>query len=286
MTKDIIVSGWQNYELLDCGSGWKFERFNQYKIIRPEPIAIWEPKEHKASWRKSADFEFEPTSKTSGKWKNYTNADPSWVLNYGNNDGLDLSFSIELTKFKHIGVFPEQSAHWDFVYEQCKERKSPKVLNLFAYTGGASLAAKAGGADVVHLDSIKQVVSWARKNQELSGLKDIRWMIEDAMKYIEKCANKNIEYDGIILDPPAYGLGAKGERWVLSEQLEKIVELVMKVCPKGFICMNTYSLGFSSYTIKNMASRFNSRKVEFGELVLESKAKQYLSTGNYLRILK
>lgn len=283
MTNDIIVKGWKDYELIDCGAGWKYERFGKNKLIRPEPLAIWKPNQNRSNWRKEADFEFEPTSKHSGVWKNYTNADNSWVLNYSNKSGLDLNFSIQLTKFKHIGIFPEQCAHWDFIFEECQKKDQPKVLNLFAYTGGASLAAKAGGADVIHLDSIKQVVSWARKNQELSGLKDIRWMIEDAMKYVDKCARKGIRYDGIILDPPAFGLGANGERWVLNEQLENIVEKVKEICPSGFVCMNTYSLGFSSYTIKNMAHRFNQKNIDFGELVLQSGQGQYISTGNFLR---
>lgn len=285
MSKDLLVKGWEQYELIDCGSGWKYERFGKFRLIRPEPHAIWSPKETINEWRKNANFEFKPTSKQSGLWKNYTNAPKNWQLNYNNKEGLSLTFNIQLTKFKHIGIFPEQSTHWDFIYDTCKKLKQPKVLNLFAYTGGASLAAKAAGADVIHLDSVRQVVSWAKENQESSGLKDIRWMIEDAMKYVDKCYKKGVQYDGIILDPPAYGIGANGERWKLNEQIENIILKASEISKNGFLCLNTYAHNFSSYALLNMYLNSKNNKVTSGELVIQSSHKHILSTGNYLRVL-
>ena len=242
---------WKDYELLDSGNGEKLERFGRYILIRPEPKALWTPSMSAGEWKRLAHVHFRPGAgfgkagkEDSGTWDKLREMEDQWYIRYGgwnavasghagtsaaSTAGPSFSLRLGLTAFKHVGVFPEQAPNWEFIYRKVQALRgkaglhadeaaaAPKVLNLFAYTGGASLAAKAAGADVTHLDSVRQVVSWARGNMERSGLDGIRWVVEDAMKFASREAKRGRLYDGIILDPPAYGHGPDGEKWKLDE---------------------------------------------------------------------
>lgn len=279
---------WKDYELIDCGKFEKLERFGQFILQRPEPQAVWQPKLSEAKWQELQHARFVPQGSHKGQWEKTGLLKDQWALKY-ETKYLDLQFKLSLTAFKHVGVFPEQAANWDYISYQVSRMKiqSPKVLNLFAYTGGASIAAKAAGADVVHVDSVRQVVSWAKENMEASALKDIRWTVEDALKFSEREARRGHVYNGIILDPPAYGIGANGERWKLEEQIDHLLGVLKNILhPKDhFFLINTYSLGFSSLIIKNLLEYHfpKAKNIECGELALKSSQNQWLPLGVFGR---
>ena len=263
---------WKDYELLDSGCGEKLERFGSVVMARPEPKALWDKSLTEAEWRRLSQVAFKLASadgksggqngkgsaksgaiEDRGTWERHKKIDDQWYISYpGLQDGLKFRLRLGLTAFKHVGVFPEQAPNWEFIYSQVRrlasENYRPKVLNLFAYTGGASLAAKAAGADVTHLDSIKQVVTWARGNMEASGMDGIRWIVEDAMKFVQREERRGNLYDGIILDPPAYGHGPNGEKWKLDESLFGLLKGVAHILkPKdSFMVLNLYSNGYSA----------------------------------------
>ena len=276
-------SSWKDYELIDSGAGAKLERFGSYVLSRPEPKALWDKSLSDAEWRRMAHTSFTPGAgfgkagkEDSGTWNRLRKMDDQWWIGYGNTDGLRMDLRLGLTSFKHVGVFPEQAPNWDYIYRQTgalKERlgRAPRVLNLFAYTGGASLAAKVAGADVTHLDSVRQVVTWARGNMEHSGLEGIRWVVEDAMKFARREAKRGNRYDGIILDPPAYGHGPDGEKWKLDECLFEMLRTVGQILSPqdAFMILNLYSNGFSALlgeTVVRQAMRVGT--LESGELAL------------------
>lgn len=280
-----------HYELLDCGNSEKLERFGEYITIRPEPQAIWDKTLPEHEWKKLAHVKFEGTGSRTGKWTKLKPIPDNWNLHYKNGD-LNISFSLALTGFKHVGIFPEQAVNWEFIYKSLKACKAeqPKFLNLFAYTGGASLAAKAAGADATHVDSIKQVVSWARRNMELSKLDNIRWVVEDAVKFARREVKRGNKYNGIILDPPAFGHGPDGESWVLEKQLNDLLkDVLMLLDPKEhFLIINTYSLGFSALIVENIIQKIANNiglkvKLEAGELYLPAKSGVKLPLGVYCR---
>ena len=276
-------SSWKDYELIDSGAGAKLERFGSYVLSRPEPKALWDKSLSDAEWRRMAHTSFTPGAgfgkagkEDSGTWNRLRKMDDQWWIGYGNTDGLRMDLRLGLMSFKHVGVFPEQAPNWDYIYRQTgalKERlgRAPRVLNLFAYTGGASLAAKVAGADVTHLDSVRQVVTWARGNMEHSGLEGIRWVVEDAMKFARREAKRGNRYDGIILDPPAYGHGPDGEKWKLDECLFEMLRTVGQILSPqdAFMVLNLYSNGFSALlgeTVVRQAMRIGT--LESGELAL------------------
>lgn len=278
---------WQEYELLDCGNFEKLERFGELVLIRPEPQALWQPIWPDSEWKKMAHGRFEQQGSNSGKWVALKKQLPeNWQLSYKSRH-LDLRFRLALTAFKHVGVFPEQADNWEYIYRQVRAMGTgARVLNLFAYTGGASLAAKQAGADVIHLDSVKQVVSWSRQNMELSNLKDIRWLVEDARKFVQREVKRGRTYHGIMLDPPAYGLGPNGERWKLEEQLGPMMEDVFQLLDpeKHFLVLNAYSLGLSSLILQNfLAPRYKADQFETGELFLEARSGIKLPLGVFGR---
>ena len=262
---------WKDYELVDSGDGEKLERFGNYYMIRPEPKALWVKTMPAGEWERMAHTRFRPGAgfakagkEDSGTWERLKRTDDQWYIKYhGAQKGLDFSLRLGLTSFKHVGVFPEQSSNWEYIYRETSKlvenaRKNPsasgvaadgrpKVLNLFAYTGGASLAAKAAGADVTHLDSVRQVVTWAHGNQDASRLDGIRWVVEDAMKFAKREAKRGNVYQGIILDPPAYGHGTDGEKWKLDECLFEMMKTVNTILApeNSFLVLNLYSNGFS-----------------------------------------
>ena len=299
---------WNDYELVDSGHFEKLERFGRYYMSRPEPKALWDKSMSDAEWDRTVHVKFRPGAgfgkagkEDSGTWEKRKKMDDQWVIRYhGAHGGPDLSLRLGLTAFKHVGVFPEQAPNWEYIFRNTSElvRKAsaeglpkPKVLNLFAYTGAASLAAKAAGADVTHLDSVRQVVTWARNNMELSHLDNIRWVVEDALKFARREARRGNVYQGIILDPPAYGHGPDGEKWKLDECLNDIMKCVAAIlAPKdSFMVLNLYSNGYSAVlgeTVVRQAFGLpaDCPGLECGELVLHDSFGKNLPLSIFVRL--
>ncbi|MCQ2187793.1 MAG: class I SAM-dependent methyltransferase [Bacteroidales bacterium] len=289
-------SNWKDYELLDSGRGEKLERFGAYVLARPEPKALWDKSMSEDQWRRLMHTSFTPGAgfgkagkEDSGTWNRHRKMDDQWYISYpGLQDGLKFDLRLGLTSFKHVGVFPEQAPNWEWIFNHARAQERPKVLNLFAYTGGASLAAKAAGADVTHLDSVRQVVTWARGNMEHSGMDGIRWIVEDAMKFARREAKRGNLYDGIILDPPAYGHGPDGEKWKLDECLFEMLRTVNSILkPKdSWVVLNLYSNGFSAALGETVVKQaFTGLKhVESGELALSDKFGKVLPLSIVVRL--
>jgi 23S rRNA (cytosine1962-C5)-methyltransferase len=295
-----------DYELIDCGNFEKLERFGKYILIRPEPQAVWSKQLSEKEWSKLAHVRFKQRSSSSGTWEKMKEMPERWMIEFGvkmaevnqTSSGYrtTLTFKLALTSFKHVGIFPEQAVNWDYIYEcivhaKRKENSSEiKVLNLFAYTGAASLVAKAAGADVTHLDSVKQVVSWARENMALSNLNDIRWVVEDAMTYVKREVKRGKKYHGIILDPPAYGHGTDGKSWKLEDNILEMMKSVKQLLNERnhFLLLNVYSLGFSPLIIENLFRELypSGEKFETGEIYLGSREGQKLPLGVFGRCCK
>lgn len=284
---------WKDYQLIDCGNFEKLERFGKIVMARPEPKAIWDKSLSEDEWNRLMHTRFAPGAgfgkagkEDSGTWKRVKRIDDQWFINYSGYGAEGPSFRLRLglTSFKHVGVFPEQAPNWEYIYSHTKAlvekakaegRPTPKVLNLFAYTGAASLAAKAAGADVTHLDSVRQVVTWAKGNMENSGLDNIRWVVEDALKFARREAKRGNVYQGIILDPPAYGHGPDGEKWKLDECLNDMLKCVSAILAPtdSFMVLNLYSNGFSAVlgeTVvrQNFCLKTGFKEIQSGELVL------------------
>jgi 23S rRNA (cytosine1962-C5)-methyltransferase len=285
----LTPTRWEEYELIDCGNFEKLERFGEYILIRPEPQAVWNKKLSEEEWSQMHHIRFKGRSATTGEWiKKSANIPDRWHISYKTED-MDIKFRLGLTSFKHVGIFPEQAANWDYIAKALKAMKTPnpKFLNLFAYTGGATLAACAAGADATHVDSIRQVVTWAHDNMELSGLKDIRWTIEDALKFVKREVKRGKKYNGIILDPPAYGNGPNGEKWKLEDNINEMIhDISQLMAEEHFLILNTYSLGFSSLIVENLLhSAFpTAHNIQVGELYLQATEENKLPLGVWGRL--
>ncbi|GAB3305160.1 class I SAM-dependent methyltransferase [Hymenobacter tenuis] len=287
----LTTSPWADYELIDAGNFEKLERFGKHILARPEPQAIWDPHLSAAEWqRANATFTREKGSQERGQWKIKPGTPEQWVIGYERPDGLKLRFRLGMSSFKHVGLFPEQDPNWQFIYEQTRKRRAtqPRVLNLFAYTGAATLAARAAGADVTHLDSVKQVNFWARENMEASGLDGVRWLVEDAMKYVRREVKRGSKYQGLILDPPAYGRGPNGEKWQLEDELNEMLKLCKELLdPQDhFFLINLYSLGFSALILENLVHEIfpdARQNREIGEIYLHDAAARKLPLGTFCR---
>ena len=274
---------WQDYELIDCGDFEKLERFGNYITIRPEPQAVWKKRYAYSEWEKLAHVKFVPKSSSSGDWKSFKKMPDQWTINYplGNTQ---ITLRLGLTSFKHVGVFPEQACNWDVIYNFLVDLEKPKFLNLFAYTGGASIAARASGADVTHVDSIKQVVSWANENMQNSNLDNIRWIVDDALKFVKKEIRRGNFYQSIILDPPSFGHGPNGEKWKLEDNIAEMIEGVLQLLDTNqhLLILNAYSLGFSALVPENLLKPFankNKSELSIGELYLNAKSGVKLPLG-------
>jgi 23S rRNA (cytosine1962-C5)-methyltransferase len=290
MIQLLTPEHWKTYRLIDSGNFEKLEKFGDFILSRPEPQAVWDKSIPEAEWQKmaSAFFKKEKNNPEKGQWELKKGMPERWFINYKQGQ-FELSFKLALSSFKHVGIFPEQATNWDYIYQKLKSLAQPqaKVLNLFAYTGGASLAAKRAGAEVVHVDSVKQVVSWARENMEASGLDNIRWIVDDALKFVKREVKRGNIYQGIILDPPAYGRGPDGEKWVLEENINELLKLCSQLLDKQhhFFILNLYSLGFSALIVDNLVQNCFGKITypEYGELFLADQFNKRLPLGVFYR---
>ncbi len=288
----LEAKNWKDYELLDSGDGLKLERFGKYIFARPESQAMWRRALSPREWD-SAHAVFQPTAEESGgHWVEKKKLPEKWEMNYPLPHTEGLSFSVMTTPGRHLGVFPEVAAHWDFMAEKIQERGGkPNVLNLFGYTGLASLAAAAAGASVTHVDASKKSVAWARENQALSGLseKPIRWIVEDAMKYVEREARRGVKYDGIILDPPKFGRGPKGEVWEVYKSLPSLLESCRACLSENplFVIVTVYAVRASAIHVAQAVDEMMKKykgDLESGELVTREKsANRLLSQAVYAK---
>ena len=245
-----IADGWEDYELLDCGGGEKLERWGKQILVRPDPQAIWETPHTNRGWR-NAQGRYHRSSSGGGHWDK-DKLPESWVVGY-----KDLKFQVKPMNFKHTGLFPEQAVNWDFAREKIKNAERPiRVLNLFAYTGGATVACAAAGAQVCHVDAAKGMVNWARENARVSGLSDapVRWIIDDALKFVQREARRGRFYDGILMDPPSYGRGPGGEVWKLENELYGLAKACSEALSDDplFFLINSYTTGFQASVLSNM----------------------------------
>ena len=263
----LSPSDWKDYELIDAGSERKLERFGSFICIRPEPKALWDPAGHELWGRAHALYQRDNTG--GGRWAFKTRLADSWQISW-----KDLNFIVKPTGFKHMGIFPEQAALWQFIINKIKSAHRPiKVLNLFAYTGGSTLAAAHAGASVTHLDASKDVLTWARENAVASGLdaKPIRWIPEDALTFIQREIKRGNRYDAIIMDPPKFGRGTKNEVWKIEEDLPKIIKLCRELLSPNplFFILNAYAVSYSSVTLGNILFQVMSKykgQIIHGEL--------------------
>jgi 23S rRNA (cytosine1962-C5)-methyltransferase len=298
----LEAKNWQDYELLDSGDGLKLERFGKYIFARPESQAMWSRALPQKDWD-AAHAVFQPTAEESGgHWVEKKNLPAKWEMKYPltlipnpSGEGLgmrDLTFSVMTTPGRHLGVFPEVASHWDFMAGLVQRENRPvRVLNLFGYTGLASLAAAAAGAQVTHVDASKKSVGWARENQVLSGLseKPIRWIVEDAIKYMQREEKRGTKYDGIILDPPKFGRGPKGEVWEVYKSLPNLFE-ICRACLSDnplFVIATLYAVRASAIHVAQALDEMmkkHSGNMDSGELVTrETSANRLLSQAVYAR---
>jgi 23S rRNA (cytosine1962-C5)-methyltransferase len=291
----ISPTSWTDYELIDSGNFEKLERFGAYHLIRPEPQALWSPSLSADEWKRIATAHFTREQKDNfrfgedvkGGWKKYKTMPDSWDIKYKYNS-LSLSLRLALTNFGHVGLFPEQGANWNFAYDAISSwgLQSPKVLNLFAYTGAASVVAKSAGADVTHVDASRPGLNWANQNMQMNSRDNIRWVHEDALKFVKREAKRGKKYNGIIMDPPPYGRGPEGEKWTLEEKLNELIGLSSELleAKNSFFVLSMYAVGLSSFVGMNVAkSHFNIAEPEFGEFLLPSKKGNDLPMGTFLR---
>ena len=283
---------WKDYALLDSGDGLKLERFGKYIFVRPESQAMWK-RTLDSEW-KNAHAVFQPTGEESGgHWDFKKKVDEQWEMHYPLPHSVNgLKFKVMTTPGRHLGVFPEVASHWDYMADLVKKADSqPKVLNLFGYTGLASLAAASAGAQVTHVDASKKSVSWARENQELSGLSDkpIRWIVDDASKFVQREARRGVKYDGIILDPPKFGRGPKGEVWEVYKSLPDLLASCRECLSNKplFVITTVYAVRASAIHVaqamEDMMNGFGG-KIDMGELVTrEQSAGRLLSQAVYAR---
>ena len=281
----IISKDWKDYEILDMANGEKLERWGNIILIRPDPQIIWKNKSKPELW-KNAHAHYHRSKSGGGSWEYLKKIPESWQISY-----KDLTFNLKPMGFKHTGLFPEQAANWDFMIDRIKNAGRPiKVLNLFAYTGGASVACSYAGASVCHVDSSKGMTSWAKENVASSGLSDnpVRFIIDDVIKFVQREIRRGNKYDAIVMDPPSYGRGANGEVWNIEESLYTLVELCTQVLSDKplFFLINSYTTGLAPTILSNVLSLTIKKKgkISSGEIGLPMKdSKLVLPCGIYGR---
>ncbi len=293
--KLLYPASWKDYELIDSGNFEKLERFGKYTLIRPEPQALWQKVLSEEEWKKlgTARFareqsdNFRVTDEVKGGWKRSPGMPESWQVNYKHGK-LDLALRLALTGFGHVGIFPEQGENWNFIYDTISQWgiEKPKVLNLFAYTGAASVVARGAGADVIHVDASRPGLNWANQNMQINGLTDIRWVYEDALKYVKREVKRGNRHHGIIMDPPPYGRGPEGEKWTLQEKLNELIYLSSQLLEKknSFFILSMYAVGLSAIVGLNVVTtHFEKKDPEYGEFYLKSKNGRDLPMGTFVR---
>lgn len=280
-----------NYELVDSGDGEKLERFGNVIVRRPDPQALWHKKRNEEEWEK-ADARF-MAGTGKGTWKFNREISKIWSISF-DEINFELRFPISHNAFKHIGVFPEQYENWKWIGDTIKRSKNkfqtPSILNLFAYTGGATIAALQAGASVTHVDASVGAIDWAKRNAELSEAsnKPVRWMVDDARKFVEKEIRRGVRYHGVILDPPSYGKGPKKEVWNIERDFLPLLESIKKVLHNEpmFVLLNGYSAGYSALAyaenLADLKKKFGG-ELEAGELSIEDQAKRNLPSGIFAR---
>ncbi len=279
----LTTRGLDDYRLIDSGHGRKLERFGALTLDRPEEQAIWTPKLAKADWEKAdAIFTGDVDEEGAGRWKRRAGLEESWLCRHG-----ALTFSCRFTSFRHVGAFPEQAAHWSFMRGRLLQAGgTPSLLNLFGYTGLASLVAAEAGAEVTHVDASRKAIAWARDNQVLSKLEDrpIRWIVDDAPKFVAREARRGRRYDGILLDPPKFGRGPKNEVWELFQNLPEMLRLCRELLkPGGFLILTAYAIRASFLSLQRLSEELLGRGVESGELALEEESGGLLATSLFSR---
>ena len=256
-----IASDWKDYEILDMANGEKLEKWNNIYLIRPDPQIIWKEKSYPEKW-KQANARYNRSSSGGGNWQRYKKIPDAWQVKY-----KDLTFNIKPMGFKHTGLFPEQAVNWDWMINKIKNAgREIKVLNLFAYTGGATVACSYAGASVCHVDSSKGMVTWAKENVASSGLADrpVRYIIDDVTKFVQREIRRGNKYDAIIMDPPSYGRGKNGEVWQFENNIADLVELCSQVLSDKqlFFLINSYTTGMSPKVLENILSLTINKKYE------------------------
>jgi 23S rRNA (cytosine1962-C5)-methyltransferase len=285
--KILVTEAEKDYELLDSGQGQKLERYGSVVLSRPDPQALWKKSLPESEWKK-AEAHFIPADEKNKKanWKINPDVPKQWDITFG-----DLKFKIKPSSFKHTGLFPEQRENWKWIGEKVKGKEKPKILNLFGYTGGATLAAAKAGAEVVHIDGSKVALTWAKENAELSGLKDkpIRWILDDALAFVDREVRRSNTYDGIIMDPPSFGRGPNGEIWKIEEKLLPLLDGCKKLLTPSplFILMNGYASGYSALSYHHALAELmkdSHGTIEAGELAIrESASTRLLPAGIFAR---
>jgi 23S rRNA (cytosine1962-C5)-methyltransferase len=286
---------WKEYELIDSGDFEKLERFGKYTLIRPEPQAIWKKVLTDEQWKNLAHAKFVREQKdkfrftddVKGGWSKQPQMPESWEIGYQYKE-MKLTLRLALTGFGHVGIFPEQGSNWNFIYDTIRNWTvpQPKILNLFAYTGAASVVARTAGAQVVHCDASRPGLNWANQNMQLNNLTDIRWVYEDALKFVRREVKRGNRYNGIIMDPPPYGRGPDGEKWTLQEQLDEFIRLGSQLLEKeqSFFILSMYAVGLSTTVGYNVVKTYlDATRMEWGELFLKSSHDRDLPMGTFLR---
>ncbi len=282
-----VANKWQDYEILDMANGEKLERWGNITLIRPDPQIIWKEKTFPEKWKK-ADARYVRSSSGGGNWSYKNKLPKSWKITYN-----ELTFNVKPMGFKHTGLFPEQAVNWDWMMNKIQNSKREiKVLNLFAYTGGATVACLKAGASVCHVDSSKGMCEWAKENVTSSGLRErpVRFLIDDVVKFVNREIRRGNKYDGIIMDPPSYGRGANGEVWKFEENIAPLIELCMNVLSEKplFFLINSYTTGISSQVLENLLRLYMPKKAKgkfsHGEIGLPmTNSKLILPCGIYGR---
>ncbi len=261
----LLADKWKDYELIDMGNGEKLERWGDIVLRRPDPQVMWPIQKESGLW-KNPHGHYHRSSRGGGQWEAKKKYPEKWTISY-----KELKFNISPTGFKHTGLFPEQAANWDWSMEKIRNANRPiKVLNLFAYTGGATVACAAAGAEVCHVDASKGMVTWAKENLQTSGLQDskVRFIVDDVVKFVEREVRRGNKYDAIIMDPPSYGRGPKGEVWQIEEKLYGLVDLCTKVLSDDplFFLINSYTTGLSPIILEHILDATVEKKSKGGKI--------------------
>lgn len=278
----LVSNEWKDYELLDMAKGQKLEKWGKYILIRPDPQIVWDKKTNPKLWE-NADAKYIRSNTGGGHWEKYSKIDENWSIKYKN-----LVFNLKPMGFKHTGLFPEQAVNWDYIIskvsQKTKKNQEVKVLNLFAYTGGATVAALSAGASVCHVDSSQGMVNWAKENVSSSGLRErpVRFLVDDVVKFVNREIRRNNKYDMIIMDPPSYGRGKNGEVWSIEKDINNLLCLCSKILSDNpiSVIINTYTGGLSGTIIENVAklafSENNPKKIFHNEIGLRQKNSEFV----------